>query len=143
MIERLIADTHMSRILDQARRDQWARMADPARPEHPPERYLHDHGSYRTEPLDNTVGGPVSHEEQRRAQDERDAKDAAAQVEWEAQAQEAWEASEHGAQARRERNSAPALPGEGDNPQGGGGGKAKRRKRGSTEGKTNDGEADA
>ncbi|MGI8611904.1 MAG: hypothetical protein ACR2KH_06505 [Sphingomicrobium sp.] len=35
-----IADTHMTRVLDQARRDQWAAMAEPERPEAWPERYL-------------------------------------------------------------------------------------------------------
>lgn len=96
-----IADTFMSRLLDAARREQWARMGEPARPEHPPERYLTDHRDHRTEGLEHTVGGGDSYEDQKKAQAERFAREAAAQVEWEASAQEAWEASEHGAAQRR------------------------------------------
>ena len=86
-----IADTAMSRMLDDARRAQWAAMGEPARPEHPPERYLTDHGTHRTEGTEHTVGGDVSYEDQKRAQAERHARDAEEQVRWEAQARREYE----------------------------------------------------
>ena len=80
-----IADTFMSRLLDEARRQQWARMGEPARPEHPPERYLTDHGDHRTEGLEHTVGGgPLSHDEQREAFAAQHSQDAEEQIRWEA-----------------------------------------------------------
>ena len=43
-----IADTLMSRMLDEARREQWAKMGEPQRPEHPAPQYVEDHGTHRT-----------------------------------------------------------------------------------------------
>jgi hypothetical protein len=96
-----IADTYMARVLDQARRDHWAAMDDPERPELWPERYLIGTraGDVRTEPLE-TLGkcsrAPagvdpeawhlMSVDEQRRIYEEQHRRDAAAQVAWEAAA---------------------------------------------------------
>ena len=35
-----IAETPFSRILDEARREKWAELGEPPRPEHPPRDYL-------------------------------------------------------------------------------------------------------
>ena len=87
-----IADTLMSRMLDEARRRQWATMDEPPRPEHPPERYLTDHGDHRTEAPEHTVGGgPLSHDQQRQALAERHARDAEEQVRWEEAQRRAYE----------------------------------------------------
>lgn len=77
-----IAATPMSQILDQKRREMWAKMKEPARPEHPPARYLLSKLNYSLEPLENARGG----EDGRRLSAEyarRHAEDAAAQAEWE------------------------------------------------------------
>ncbi len=96
-----IADTYMARVLDQARRDQWAAMAEPGRPEVWPERYLlgKASGDVRTEPLESA--GKASRppagvergqwmrmdtEEQTRIYAEQHRRDAEALVAWEADA---------------------------------------------------------
>ena len=83
-----IADTYMARVLDQARRDHWAAMAEPDRPLLWPERYcLGDPQpvDVRTEPLENvggasrpaagyrpsTTGAMIDPAEQRRIYDEQ------------------------------------------------------------------------
>jgi len=81
-----IAETPMSRLLDAQRREHWAAEGEPARPEHPPRRYLQDHGAYSTEDQEYIAGGEISREEQFQAFAERHAADAEAQVEWEAAA---------------------------------------------------------
>lgn len=87
-----IAETPMSRILGQARRAQWAEIGDPPRPEHPPRRYLEHHGHFSTEPSEYCRGGSIeSIQAQQRAFEERHARDAAAQVEWEAAARRDYE----------------------------------------------------
>ena len=107
-----IADTLMSRMLDAARREQWAKMGEPQRPEHPAEHYVQDHGSHRIEPLqclgrasaappgvDPRKWSEMDHEEQQRALAELHAKEAAAQVEWEARnaaEPEEWRAKHRG-----------------------------------------------
>ena len=96
-----IADTYMARVLDQARRDHWAAMDDPERPELWPERYVIGTraGDVRTEPLE-TLGkcarAPagvdpeawhlMSVDEQKRIWDEQHRRDAEAQIAWEAEA---------------------------------------------------------
>ena len=120
-----IGDTPMSRLLDNARREQWARMGEPARPEHPPERFLVDHGTHRTEaaeclgpaspPLpghDPDEWAAMSFDEQKAAQIEQHRRDAQLQIEWEARS--AAEAAEW--RAAHNDNSAPGSPGEGDQP---------------------------
>jgi hypothetical protein len=83
----VIAETDMSRLLDSARRDHWAACGDPPRPEHPPRHLLKEHDGFSTEPLEATWSGQaLSHEEQRRIFAEQYAKDAAAHIEWEAEA---------------------------------------------------------
>ena len=52
-----IAETRMSRILDGKRRELWAKMAEPERPEHPPQRYLEHHKDHSIEPGECFRGG--------------------------------------------------------------------------------------
>jgi hypothetical protein len=79
-----IAETEMSKLLGELRREKWAELGEPPRPEHPPRRYLVDHGGYSTEPLESTRGGiELSHEEQRRIFEQRHRQDAADQILWE------------------------------------------------------------
>jgi hypothetical protein len=88
-----IAETPFSRILDDARRAKWAELGEPPRPEHPPRRYLEDHGRFSSEPLETTRGGQkLSHDEQKRLQEEQHARDAVKQIEWEAWALRDYEA---------------------------------------------------
>ena len=99
-----IGDTPMSRLLDDARREQWEKLGEPARPEHPPERFLVDHGDHRTQPTeclgkaspplpgyDPQAWAAMSFEEQKQAQIEQHRADAEAQVEWEEAARRAYE----------------------------------------------------
>jgi len=92
-----IGDTPMSRLLDNARREQWEKMGEPARPEHPPERFLTDHGTHRTEaaqclgkaspPLpgyDPDEWAEMSMDEQKQALQEQHKRDAEEQIEFEA-----------------------------------------------------------
>jgi hypothetical protein len=88
-----VAETPMSRILGEARRLKWAQLDEPPRPDHPPRDRLVDHGRFSTEPLEFTRGGEaLSHEDQRRAFEERHARDAEAQLQWEAEARRDYEA---------------------------------------------------
>jgi hypothetical protein len=91
-----IAETPMSRLLDQARQLCWARLGEPERPEHPPRRYLQEHHGLSIEPMQYPRGGTgVSQEEQMRRLAEQHAADAEAQIEWEMRAAEqsaAWRA---------------------------------------------------
>ena len=82
-----IAETPFSRILGEARRAAWAQRGEPPRPEHPPRRYLVDHGRFSTEPLEFIQGSPPEDREaQQAAFDERHRRDAQAQLAWEAEA---------------------------------------------------------
>lgn len=86
-----IAETDMSRCLDAARREVWAEMDEPDRPEHPPRRYLEGYDGYSTEPGEVLHGG--SREERGAeisAREKQHREDAAAQVAWERQAVEEW-----------------------------------------------------
>jgi hypothetical protein len=79
-----IAETEMSRILDDARRAQWVEMGEPPRPEHPPSRYLTDHGDHRTEDRPFEVGEDrPGREEEERVRAEMQAREAVAQIKWE------------------------------------------------------------
>jgi len=134
-----IADTYMARVLDQARREQWAAIADPERPELWPERYLLGDASKvdaRLEPLEATgkasraAAGFALNEwcqldpdEQKRIWDEQHARDAAEQIRWEAAA------AADAAERRAKQALNPPRNGEGDRPQGGGGVKAKRKRK--------------
>jgi hypothetical protein len=115
-----IAETAFSKIMGDMRREKWAEMGDPSRPEHPPARYLVDHGRYKTEPIEQTRGGSAQEmERQRREIEERHKADAAEQLRWEAEARRDFE-------ERCDSMSSPGFPGEGDRvkPGGGAGGKA-------------------
>ncbi|WP_309660831.1 hypothetical protein [Sphingomonas sp.] len=118
-----IADTFMSRLLDDARREQWREMGEPIRPENTPERYLTDHGTHRTaEPphlgrasdpppsVDADAWAEMDMDEQQRVLDAQFRADAEEQIRWETA-------------SRAEA--------------------AEWRAKQSTEGKTKDGEADA
>jgi hypothetical protein len=88
-----IAETELSRLLDQARRLHWEECGDPPRPEYPPRHLLEQHDGFATEPLDVTWGGlEEDHNAQHRRTEEQHAIDAKAQVEWEAKARRDYEA---------------------------------------------------
>ena len=78
-----IAETEMSRLLDAKRRQQWATMAEPERPEHPPEYYLVRGRDVSTEPLESIWGGEDG-DQQRSLYAQRHADAAEAQAAWEA-----------------------------------------------------------
>ena len=87
-----IAETELSKLLDQARRLHWEQCGDPPRPEYPPRHLLDQHDGFATEPLDVTWGGLAEdHEAQRASLEEQRAIDARAQVEWEAEARRDYE----------------------------------------------------
>jgi len=81
-----IAETAMSRLLDQARRDYWAEGGEPERPPLPTEEQLFDHGRFKTGlqevfwPEDGNINA------QRRAKDAEYAEAARAQIAWEEKA---------------------------------------------------------
>lgn len=87
-----IAETPLSKLLDEARRLHWQECGDPPRPEYPPRHLLVDRGDYAIEPLEAAWGGlGESFEEQSRRFDEQYRSDAEAQVEWEAKARRDYE----------------------------------------------------
>jgi hypothetical protein len=87
-----IAETPFSRILGEARRRQWREMGEPPRPEHPPRAYLKEHDGFSTEPLEFLRGGPPPFQaQQKREFEERHARDAEAQLAWEAEARQDYE----------------------------------------------------
>jgi hypothetical protein len=94
-----IAQTPMARLLQAARRRFWASCGDPPRPEHLRPDLLQDHGRFSTEPGETlSAAHPLSHQDQIRLYEERHARDAEEQVEWEAQARRDYE-------ERRERDA--------------------------------------
>jgi hypothetical protein len=118
-----IAETEMSRLLDQARRIHWERCGEPPRPDHPPLHLLVQQEGFAIEPLDATSSGHpdgLTHAEQYRLHQERNARDAEAQIAWEAQAREAaaeWrarlDAQEDPSPLRGEGKAPPGAEGEG------------------------------
>jgi hypothetical protein len=82
-----IAETNVSAYLDAARRTWWDEQGDPPRPEYPPRHLLQQHDGFANEPL-TTIQGfhGEGGAEKRAAIDAQIARDAAAQVEWEAEA---------------------------------------------------------
>ena len=99
-----IAETDMSRILDEARREQWEKMGKSPRPENPPQRYLTDHGDHRTEDRKFEVGEDrPGREEEERARAELLAREAAAQIKWE-------KAQRRGGLPAAKRKKAKAMP---------------------------------
>ena len=100
-----VAETEMSKLLDEARRRHWAECGEPPRPEYPP-RYLlvEEEGGFATEPLESTSGGlPESRDGQWQKFEEQHARDAEAQILWEARARRDFEAR----QAKARRREAP------------------------------------
>ncbi len=117
-----IAETEMSKLLDQARRLHWDQCGEPPRPGYPPLHLLVQQKGFAIEPLDGTYSNDpdgLTHGEQQRVQNERNARDAEAQIAWEAEAREA--AAEWRARLEAEENPPRASLGEGDHPKGGGG----------------------
>jgi hypothetical protein len=95
-----IAETAMSKLLDEVRRRHWQVHGAPPRPEYPPRHLLEQHDGFATEPMECARSGLAeSLDDQWRAFADRHARDAEAQIEWEARARLAWEASEHGPRA--------------------------------------------
>ena len=99
-----IAETELSRLLDEARRLHWEQCGEPPRPA-PPRHLLVESDGVWIEPLESTSsdgsGDWRTHEDQQRRLDDRRAAAAAAQIVWEAEAREA-------AAAWRERIEAEA-----------------------------------
>jgi hypothetical protein len=93
-----IAETTLSRILDEARARHFENCGDPPRPD-PPRHLFVEHDGYATEPLEVTWGGlEQSHDEQTQAFEDQHKRDAEAQVAWEAEARRDYE-------ERRERDA--------------------------------------
>ncbi len=86
-----IAETPLSRILDQKRREMWQAMGDPDRPEHPPARYLISKLDYSLEPLEYEQGGPEG-QALKSEYERRHEEDAKKQAEWESTQRRAQEA---------------------------------------------------
>jgi hypothetical protein len=100
-----IAETPMSRTLDTQRRALWKVMADPDRPEYPPEDYLEHGADHSLEPLEYMRGGEDrEREEQRDRYAAQHAEEAEAQAVWEASAQLVRGTSEHKARAHSPEN---------------------------------------
>ncbi|MEA3036976.1 MAG: hypothetical protein QOH04_2753 [Sphingomonadales bacterium] len=85
-----IAETPASKLLDEARRLHWEECGDPPRPA-PQCHLLEDQGGYATEPLEH-YGGSEDHAAKGRRYQELYARDAEAQVAWEAEARADWAA---------------------------------------------------
>lgn len=100
-----LAETPMSRLLDAHRRELWAEMADPERPEHPPQRYLFAKGGVSTEPLEHGRGGEEG-AKLKVEYAERHAKDAEEQREWERSSREAKPSHRKPLSRKREREGA-------------------------------------
>jgi len=87
---RTVAETPMSKLLDEARRAHWEACGDPPRPA-PPCHLLEDQGGYATEPLASYSGGEDARAKRLRYEAQH-ARDAEAQVAWEAEARADWAA---------------------------------------------------
>ncbi|HYI41854.1 MAG TPA: hypothetical protein VE053_16215 [Allosphingosinicella sp.] len=82
-----IAETGMSIFLDGARREYWEEQGAPPRPEYPPRHLLEQKDGFATEPLTTSQGfSGEGAAEKKAAIDAQCARDARAQVEWEAEA---------------------------------------------------------
>ena len=88
-----IAETGMSRLLDDARRSAWVEAGEPERPEHPARRYLVEKDGFSISERDCLHGGPDDvRAAEIAARDQRYRDDAAAQIAWEQDAHAAWAA---------------------------------------------------
>jgi hypothetical protein len=100
-----IAETPFSRLLDDARRDFWARAAEPERPRAAAHDLLVDHGLVSVGRSEGIYGGEKADmKAQEKAYRERHAADAAAQLAWEAAARRDFE------ERCKEDNAAQAPP---------------------------------
>jgi hypothetical protein len=87
-----IAETPLSLLLDDVRREHWAACGEPDRPPPPPRDLLVDHGTFSTEPDEPYTGGSFeSINAQRREFEMRHRRDAEAQIAWEAEAHRDYE----------------------------------------------------
>jgi hypothetical protein len=86
----VIAQTFVSKLLDEARREHWAAAGDPPRPETPPHVLL-DLDGYSVEPLQPPHSEPLPYNDRLRADEEQYARDAREQVKWEAEARRDYE----------------------------------------------------
>lgn len=106
-----IAETVMSRLLDDLRREQWAALGEPERPPPPGPEFLIDKGEVKLL-RQECFSGP-DWKEQMRAQDEAYAAAAREQVEWEANAageSAAWRARLEAEAAAEQPDEAPENP---------------------------------
>lgn len=86
-----IAETRMSKLLDDARHLYWISQGDPPRPDLPLRHLLQEHDGFATEYRAREAGLEPGHEEKKREITEQMKRDAAAQVRWEAQARRHYE----------------------------------------------------
>jgi len=109
-----VAETPMSRLLDEARREQWAEAGEPERPPLPPAEQLIDHGRFSIDIQESFHGGPDL-KERMRAKDAEYRAAARAQVEWEAEARRDFERRRDSAAAQNQEPrpaGQPAPPGD-------------------------------
>lgn len=119
-----IAQTPMSRLLDQVRQEHFAECGEPERPPPPAPDLLVDHGRFSTEPLEScTSDSDRTMNEQLQDFAERHRRDAEAQIAWEAKARAeaaAWRARVAGEEtpspSRGEGEAPPGAEGEGLEP---------------------------
>lgn len=100
-----VAETPFSKALGEQRRQMWSAAQEPERPEHPPRRFLENHGDYSLEPSRAAYGATTTpaagftaeqwaampYQEQVRARQAEYAAEAAAQLEWEERARAEFE----------------------------------------------------
>ena len=84
-----IAETPFSKILDEARREKWAELGEPDRPEHPPRDRLIECDGYSLEAEETGEG--ETYQEQQAALEAEYKRKAKEQVEWEAEARRDYE----------------------------------------------------
>jgi len=86
-----IAQTRMSKLLDDARHLYWIQQGDPPRPHVPPEHVLQLQDGFATEYGEPDPGLQPGYREKKREITEQMQRDAEAQVEWEAKARQDYE----------------------------------------------------
>ena len=106
-----VAETGMSRLLDQARHLYWIQQGDPPRPDVPPRHLLQEHDGFATEYGEKDPGLEPGYQEKKREITEQMKRDAADQIAWEAEARRDFEERQ-----ARDTGKAPPRNGEGDQP---------------------------
>lgn len=92
-----LADTHPTRLLDEARRHFWASQDEPPRPPLAPAHLLEDHGTHRTYRSEDVRSGPgVDFNAEFAKFAEQHRRDAEELVSWEAEARADWERRQGG-----------------------------------------------